>query len=105
MYLGEIVELGPVESVLSRPRHPYTQSLMSAVPEVDRPGHHQRVRLEGDLPSPMNPPSGCKFHTRCPLAIDICWHKAPVTETVGSGHTAACHRLHENVSVLEREPT
>ncbi len=104
MYLGEIVELGPVELVLSRPRHPYTQSLMSAVPEVDRPGHHKRVRLEGDLPSPINPPPGCKFHTRCPLAIDVCRHKAPVTETIGSGHTAACHRLHENVSMLEREP-
>ncbi|WP_212525925.1 oligopeptide/dipeptide ABC transporter ATP-binding protein [Actibacterium sp. MT2.3-13A] len=104
MYLGEVVELGPVETVLSNPRHPYTQSLMSAVPEVDRPGHKARVRLTGDLPSPLAPPPGCKFHTRCPLATEICRHKAPVSETVGAGHTAACHRLHENLSVPEAEP-
>ncbi|TYB83333.1 ABC transporter ATP-binding protein [Maritimibacter fusiformis] len=103
MYLGEIVELGSVETVLANPRHPYTQSLMSAVPEVDRPGHRSRVRLTGDLPSPLAPPPGCKFHTRCPLAIDICRQKAPVAESVGPGHTAACHRLHENLSLLEQE--
>jgi oligopeptide/dipeptide ABC transporter ATP-binding protein len=56
------------------------------------------VRLTGDLPSPLNPPSGCKFHTRCPLAIDICRSRAPVTR-LGPGHTAACHRLHENLSI------
>lgn len=101
MYLGELVEMGPVESVLAAPRHPYTQSLMSAVPEVDGMGKVQRVRLKGDLPSPLDPPSGCKFHTRCPLAIDICRERKPVTETVGSGHTAACHRLAEKLSLLE----
>ncbi|WP_347313375.1 ABC transporter ATP-binding protein [Defluviimonas sp. SAOS-178_SWC] len=101
MYLGEIVEMGPVDSVLSRPRHPYTQSLMSAVPEVDAVGHKNRVRLKGDLPSPLNPPSGCKFHTRCPLAIDACRSKAPMIETVGEGHVAACHRLAEHLSLLE----
>ncbi|OYX40689.1 MAG: peptide ABC transporter ATP-binding protein [Rhodobacterales bacterium 32-67-9] len=101
MYLGEIVEMGPVDAVLSRPRHPYTQSLMSAVPEVDVHAQKSRVRLTGDLPSPLNPPSGCKFHTRCPLAIDICKVKAPVTETVGEAHTAACHRLAEKLSLLE----
>jgi len=99
MYLGEIVELGPVESVLTGPRHPYTQSLMSAVPEVEATGPRTRVRLTGDLPSPLNPPPGCKFHTRCPLAIDICRRIAPVSETLGPGHSAACHRLHENLSV------
>ena len=101
MYLGEIVEMGPVESVLATPRHPYTQSLMSAVPEVDGTGKGQRVRLKGDLPSPLDPPSGCKFHTRCPLAIDICRQRKPVTETVGEGHSAACHRLAERLSLLE----
>ncbi len=101
MYLGEIVEMGPVDAVLSHPRHPYTQSLMSAVPEVDAVGHKTRVRLSGDLPSPLNPPAGCKFHTRCPLATDICRNTAPVTETVGVGHVAACHRLAENLSLLE----
>ncbi|WP_425418461.1 ABC transporter ATP-binding protein [Oricola indica] len=102
MYLGEIVEMGPVDSVLSRPRHPYTQSLMSAVPEVDEPGRHQRVRLTGDLPSPLNPPSGCKFHTRCPLAIDRCKSEAPKTEMLEPGHQVACHRAHEGVTVLEQ---
>ncbi len=101
MYLGEIVEMGPVESVLATPRHPYTQSLMSAVPEVDGTRKGQRVRLKGDLPSPLDPPSGCKFHTRCPLAIDICRQRKPVTETVGKGHSAACHRLAERLSLLE----
>jgi peptide/nickel transport system ATP-binding protein/oligopeptide transport system ATP-binding protein len=101
MYLGEIVEMGPVESVLSRPRHPYTQSLMSAVPEVDEPGKHQRVRLTGDLPSPLDPPAGCKFHTRCPLATDICKREAPRTEMLESGHQVACHRVHEGITILE----
>lgn len=99
MYLGEIVELGPVEQVLTRPRHPYTQSLMSAVPEVGAVGPRSRVRLMGDLPSPLNPPSGCKFHTRCPFAIDVCHSISPATETLGPGHSAACHRLNENLSV------
>ena len=101
MYLGEIVEMGPVDAVLARPRHPYTQSLMSAVPDIDNPGKGARVRLTGDLPSPVLPPSGCKFHTRCPLAIDICRRTAPVTETVGPGHQAACHRLAEGIDISQ----
>ena len=103
MYLGEIVEMGPVDSVLSRPRHPYTQSLMSAVPEVDHTGPKVRVRLTGDLPSPLNSPSGCKFHTRCPLAVDRCKISVPQIETVGLGHVASCHRLDENLSLLEEK--
>lgn len=102
MYLGEIVEMGPVNDVLSHPRHPYTQSLMSAVPEVDAVvGHKTRVRLKGDLPSPLNPPSGCKFHTRCPLATSDCRTTVPRLETVGEGHVAACIRLDERLSLLE----
>ncbi|PKP75483.1 MAG: peptide ABC transporter ATP-binding protein [Alphaproteobacteria bacterium HGW-Alphaproteobacteria-6] len=100
MYLGEIVEMGPVNAVLSQPRHPYTQSLMSAVPELDREGPRRRVRLTGDLPSPLNPPAGCKFHTRCPLAAETCRRLAPVTEQVGPGHSAACHRLDERLNLL-----
>jgi len=103
MYLGEIVEQGPVETVLAGPRHPYTQSLMSAVPEVESTGPRTRVRLTGDLPSPLDPPSGCKFHTRCPLAIDICRSRAPQRESVGPGHDAACHRLHEGLSIAAAE--
>lgn len=103
MYLGEIVEMGPVDAVLSNPRHPYTQSLMSAVPEIERVGPRTRVRLTGDLPSPLHPPSGCKFHTRCPLAVDRCKTLIPKTETVAPGHTVACHRLHEGLSLLAEE--
>ncbi|MDP4033914.1 MAG: ATP-binding cassette domain-containing protein [Pseudorhodobacter sp.] len=105
MYLGEIVEMGPVEAVLARPRHPYTQSLLSAVPEIERVGPRKRVRLTGDLPSPLHPPSGCKFHTRCPLAVDICKMQVPVTEIVGPGHQAACHRLSENLNLMSEAGT
>ncbi|ADZ72238.1 ABC transporter ATP-binding protein [Polymorphum gilvum] len=97
MYLGEIVEMGPVEAVLERPRHPYTQSLLSAVPQVDKPGPRTHVRLKGDLPSPLNPPPGCKFHTRCPLATDVCRTAAPETRTVGDGHTVSCHLVTDDV--------
>ena len=100
MYLGEIVETGPVEAVLADPRHPYTQSLLSAVPEVEHAGQRHRVRLSGDLPSPLNPPPGCKFHTRCPLAVARCRAETPKAEAVGAGHTAACHRLPERLSLL-----
>ncbi len=101
MYLGEIVEMGPVEKVLAAPRHPYTQSLMSAVPEIERAGRKGRVRLKGDLPSPLNPPPGCKFHTRCPLATDLCSQRRPETQTVSPGHEVACHRLAENLTILD----
>lgn len=100
MYLGEMVELGPVDSVLNNPRHPYTQSLMSASPDVDEPGKRDRVQLKGDLPSQINPPSGCKFHTRCPVAIEKCKTEIPLTESVGEGHQARCHRLGESISVM-----
>lgn len=101
MYLGEIVETGPVTAVLDNPRHPYTQSLLSAVPDVGPKRSRARVRLQGDLPSPLNPPKGCKFHTRCPLAIPACQTLVPQSRTVGPGHSAACHRLDENLSLLE----
>ena len=101
MYLGEIVETGPVAELLDNPRHPYTQSLLSAVPEVGPRREKPRVRLQGDLPSPLQPPTGCKFHTRCPLAIPICTATPPENRTVGPGHVAACHRLDENLSLLE----
>lgn len=101
MYLGEIVETGPVASVLDNPRHPYTQSLLSAVPEIGAKRAKGRVRLQGDLPSPLNPPKGCKFHTRCPLAIPVCQTLVPVSQTVGAEHFAACHRLEEELTLLE----
>jgi oligopeptide/dipeptide ABC transporter ATP-binding protein len=101
MYLGEIVETGPVAAVLDNPRHPYTQSLLSAVPEIGAKRAKGRVRLQGDLPSPLNPPKGCKFHTRCPLAIPMCQTIVPVVQTLGEGHQAACHRLDEGLSLLD----
>lgn len=104
MYLGEIVETGPVAAVLDHPRHPYTQSLLSAVPEIGAKRAKGRVRLQGDLPSPLNPPKGCKFHTRCPLAIPVCQTRAPENQSVGAGHVAACHRLDENLSLLDGAP-
>jgi oligopeptide/dipeptide ABC transporter ATP-binding protein len=90
MYLGKIVELGGVTDVLERPSHPYTQALLSAVPRLDAT-RGPRTRLEGDLPSPIDLPSGCAFHTRCPRARDICRQAAPPVRTIAPGHTSACH--------------
>jgi oligopeptide/dipeptide ABC transporter ATP-binding protein len=93
MYLGEIVEFGPARAILASPRHPYTQALLSAVPRVDTAGKAQRVRLQGDLPSPINPPAGCKFHTRCPQAMPECATAAPRAVQLADGRIAACHLL------------
>ena len=91
MYLGRIVEQGPVEAVLTAPQHPYTQALLSAVPSIDAAGRRQVIRLQGDMPSPSHPPAGCHFHPRCPQAMAVCREAYPgVTET-GPGHTLRCH--------------
>ena len=91
MYLGEIVESGPVRVVLNAPRHPYTQALLSAVPRIDAGSKSDRVRLTGDLPSPTDPPSGCRFHTRCPWATERCRREPPTRKTASDGVTVACH--------------
>lgn len=102
MYLGSLVEYAKREELFANPLHPYTQALLSAVPNVDPREKMNRVVLTGDLPSPANPPEGCKFHTRCPYAREICRNKAPalITHTGGNsrqgegadgGHPAACH--------------
>ncbi len=93
MYLGSIVELGPADHIFAQPRHPYTQALISAVPVPDRPGAtaRQRIILQGDVPSPINPPSGCRFHTRCPRVQDLCRVQRPVLEQKGGVSLAACH--------------
>lgn len=95
MYLGSLVELAESYELNSHPLHPYTQTLLSAVPvpdpEVSR--SRQRIVLEGDIPSPMNPPTGCRFHTRCPYAMDRCKEAAPEFKEYGPGHWAACHLL------------
>jgi oligopeptide/dipeptide ABC transporter ATP-binding protein len=91
MYLGEIVEGGPSEAVFTEPLHPYTQALISAALPA-RPGERSEgVILSGDLPSPTNPPPGCRFHTRCPMAFDRCRGEKPLLREMGPGHTVACH--------------
>ena len=91
MYLGKIVELGPSTAVVEEPKHPYTQALISAVPVVDPDSKRQRIVLPGDVPSPINPPSGCPFHPRCPIAQDICKVDLPPLREITPGHWAACH--------------
>jgi len=91
MYLGKIVELAPTSEVFHRPRHPYTRALLSAVPRADPSARIERVVLQGDVPSPLNPPSGCSFHTRCPAVMDRCKHEAPPLRDAGAGHTYTCH--------------
>jgi peptide/nickel transport system ATP-binding protein len=92
MYLGEIVETGTAEEIFRPPYHPYTYSLLSAIPEPDPLWEGDRVILEGSVPSPINPPSGCKFHTRCPIAQDDCgeWDDHPDLIEVGGSHAIAC---------------
>lgn len=93
MYLGQIVETGPRNAIFAHPRHPYTASLLSAAPILDRAKRMaaKRIILTGDLPSPSNPPSGCRFHTRCPFVQPICQSTEPEPVSAASGHTAACH--------------
>ncbi|QST01204.1 dipeptide ABC transporter ATP-binding protein [Pontibacillus sp. ALD_SL1] len=96
MYLGKLVEIGDRESIIQNPQHPYTKALLSAVPVPDPRAKRERIVLEGDLPSPSNPPSGCPFHTRCPFAWDRCVNETPELQTAETtGHTAACHLLDE----------
>ena len=93
MYLGRIVEEGSVGDVLDNARHPYTQALLSAVPTLDKDTQREIIRLEGDLPSPANPPAGCHFHPRCPQAFDACREAYPPVVQAGEGHSVRCHLL------------
>ena len=91
MYLGKIVELTDRRSLFSMPQHPYTEALLSAVPVPDPKAKRKRIILSGDVPSPINPPSGCRFHTRCPYAFDRCKVEEPAMREVRPGHHVACH--------------
>lgn len=92
MYLGRVVERGPVDLVLEDPRHPYTRALLSAVPAVDPASRRTAIRLAGDMPSPANPPPGCHFHPRCPEAIADCARAYPGETGLGAGHSVHCIR-------------
>ncbi|WP_248930993.1 ABC transporter ATP-binding protein [Paenibacillus hamazuiensis] len=90
MYLGELVEMAEAEELFTNPKHPYTRALLSAVPVHDKRHKRERILLGGDIPSPMDPPSGCRFHTRCPLAQPECSRKAPEVRQVSDGHLYTC---------------
>ena len=98
MYLGCLVELAESHELCNHPIHPYTKTLLSAVPlpDPEKSRARQRILLEGDIPSPINPPTGCRFHTRCPYATERCRQEMPVLKEYGPGHYGACHLLEQN---------
>lgn len=91
MYLGGLVETGSTEDIFAKPLHPYTEALFSAIPMPDPDLQRNRIILEGNIPSPANPPSGCKFHTRCRKCMEICKTKIPEAKDMGNGHMVRCH--------------
>lgn len=95
MYLGRLVETAPTRTLFASPQHPYTKALLSAIPSLDPDDRGKAQKLEGEIPSPTNPPPGCKFQTRCPLAIERCRIEEPQLESAGVAHKVACHRWHE----------
>ncbi len=102
MYLGKIAEIAPTEDIFSRSVHPYTHALLSGIPIPDVEHKPRRIVLSGDVPSPVNPPEGCRFHPRCPFAIERCQKEEPFLEEVSAEHKSACHRKSE-VEKLVRE--
>ncbi|TSB44657.1 ABC transporter ATP-binding protein [Alkalicoccobacillus porphyridii] len=106
MYLGRIVEIGDKKSVFDQSQHPYTKALLSAIPVPDPENKANRIILKGDVPSPIDPPEGCRFHTRCPFATDKCRTETPelrTTDYLKEGHMAACHYM-EEIEQGKREP-
>lgn len=98
MYVGKIVEIADRDALYENPLHPYTQALLSAIPIPDPSleGRRKRIVLTGDIPSPVDPPTGCRFHTRCPLAFERCKTEDPAFTDYGQGHFAACHWVEEH---------
>ena len=93
MYLGAVMEFGTKEDIFTNPLHPYTKALFSAVPNPDPTAKTERIKLEGDIPSPANPPAGCRFHTRCPEACESCGKDVPAYREAEPGHFVACHKV------------
>jgi oligopeptide/dipeptide ABC transporter ATP-binding protein len=93
MYLGKIVELADTEELYKNPLHPYTQALFASIPVPDPTVKRGRVVLTGEVPSPVNPPPGCRFHSRCDRAMPMCSKQEPVLRDVGNGHLLACHPI------------
>ncbi|CAM3868149.1 peptide ABC transporter ATP-binding protein [Bacillus luti] len=91
MYLGTIVEIADKHSLFNNPQHPYTKALLSAIPTISAGTKKERIELKGDLPSPLNPPTGCRFHTRCPYAIEKCATQQPSFQSISESHKVACH--------------
>jgi peptide/nickel transport system ATP-binding protein len=106
LYVGKVVELASTEDLYERPMHPYTEALMSAVPNPDPTVRSKRIVLSGEIPDPASPPSGCYFHPRCPYAQDRCRTEAPPLRGVAPGRLAACHFAEElTLRGAEAEPT
>ncbi len=99
MYLGRLVETAPTRQLFAAPRHPYTKALFSAIPSLDPDDRGKAQKLEGEIPSPLNQPTGCKFHTRCPFAVDKCKSVEPELEDPGDGQAVSCHRWRELMEV------
>jgi dipeptide transport system ATP-binding protein len=95
MYLGKVVEEAPKRTLFDLPRHPYTRALLASTPRVDASARQARAVLGGELPSPLNPPSGCAFHRRCPFAVARCEVETPLLQEIGPGQRVACHRVYE----------
>ncbi|HBL8183503.1 TPA: ABC transporter ATP-binding protein, partial [Enterobacter cloacae] len=95
MYLGQIVELASVDEIFDAPLHPYTQALIASAPQMQPGARRAAPLLQGDLPNPADPPSGCRFHTRCPYATDECRLAEPINQVLEGGRQIACHRWQE----------
>jgi oligopeptide transport system ATP-binding protein len=95
MYLGKIVELAPKDALFANPMHPYTRTLLMAIPRPDPHRKGSRQIPGGDVPSPMDPPSGCRFHTRCPFMTELCKQEEPKLRVLATGHAAACHHAEQ----------